>query len=134
MSSSLQLAAVMFADIMGFTAIMHEDEALALQLREKLKRKLEAETSLHGGRIIKFSSDGALCSFDSAGESVRAAMAVQLSMQQEPKVPVRISIHQADVVFEEGGVHDDEQVAAGNRPVELSARGKAAGTDAEWKI
>ncbi len=107
MSSSRQLAAIMFADIMGFTAIMHEDEALALQLREKLKKKLEAETSLHGGRIIKFSGDGALCSFDSAGESVRAAMAVQLSMQQEPIVPVRIGIHQADVVFEEGDVHGD---------------------------
>jgi dienelactone hydrolase len=97
----------MFADIMGFTAIMQEDEALALGLREKLKKKLETETHLHGGRIIKFSGDGALCSFDSAGESVRAAMAVQWAMQQEPKVPVRIGIHQADVVFEEGDVHGD---------------------------
>jgi adenylate cyclase len=67
MSSSRQLAAIMFADIMGFTAIMQEDEALALRLREKLKKKLEAETSLHDGRIIKFSGDGAPCSFDSAG-------------------------------------------------------------------
>jgi hypothetical protein len=39
-------------------------------------------------------------------------MAVQLSMQQEPKVPVRIGIPQADVVIEEAGVYGDEQVAA----------------------
>ncbi|MGZ8558845.1 MAG: SUMF1/EgtB/PvdO family nonheme iron enzyme [Chitinophagaceae bacterium] len=107
MPQSRHLAAIMFADIMGFTAIMEKDEELALQLREKMKKKLEAEVSIHGGRIIKFSGDGALCSFDSAGESVRAALAVQLSMQQDPIVPVRIGIHQADVVFEESDVHGD---------------------------
>ena len=87
--------------------MMGADEALAMQLRDKLKQKLIAETSLHGGRIIKFSGDGALCSFDSAGECVRAAIAVQIPMQQEPIVPLRIGIHQADVIFEDGDVHGD---------------------------
>ena len=54
MSQSRQLAAIMFADIMGFTAIMGDDEVLALELREKMKKKLEAEISLHKGKIIKF--------------------------------------------------------------------------------
>ncbi len=107
MSICHQLAAIMFADIMGYTALMEKDEELALRLREKMKQKLEAEVSIHKGRIIKWMGDGALCSFDSAIESVRAALALQTTMQQEPKVPVRIGIHQADIIFEESDVHGD---------------------------
>ena len=107
MPQTRQLAAIMFADIMGFTAIMEDDEVLAMKLRDKFKKKLESEVGLHKGRIIKFSGDGALCSFDSAGESIRAALAVQLSMQEEIKVPLRVGIHQADVIFEEADVHGD---------------------------
>src|SRR5579863_75575 len=107
MPQTRQLAAIMFADIVGFTAIMENDEGLAMKFRDKLKKKLEIEVSLHKGRIIKFSGDGALCSFDSASESIRAAIAVQLFMQEENKVPLRVGIHQADVVFEEADVHGD---------------------------
>ena len=107
MSSSRQLAAIMFADIMGYTALMEEDEVKALQFREKMKQKLESEVSIHKGKIIKWMGDGALCSFDSAIESVRAALALQITMQQEPKVPVRIGIHQADIIFEDSDVHGD---------------------------
>lgn len=107
MSQSRQLAAIMFADIVGYTAMMQDDEALTLNLRDKLKNKLETELALHGGKIVKFSGDGALCSFGSAIESIRVAIAVQLHMLQEPKVPLRIGIHQADVVFEDGDVHGD---------------------------
>ena len=102
-----QLAAIMFADIVGYTALMQEDEVLAMQLRDKMKQKLDAEIILHKGRLIKFSGDGALCSFDSAAECVRAALALQLEMQQQPKVPMRIGIHQADTVFEENDVYGD---------------------------
>jgi len=107
LASIRHLAAIMFADIVGFTALMEEDEDLALKYREKLKKKLETEINIHGGRIIKFSGDGALCSFESAAESVRAALAVQTVMQEDPKIPLRIGIHQADVVFEESDVHGD---------------------------
>ena len=107
MSSTRQLAAIMFADIMGFTAIMENDEALAMHLREKMKQKLEEEIILHKGKIIKWMGDGALCCFDSAIESVRSAISLQLNMQQEPKVPVRIGIHQADIIFEESDIHGD---------------------------
>ena len=107
MSQLRQLAAIMFTDIMGYTALMQEDEAKALQFREKMKQKLEAEISLHKGKIIKWMGDGALCIFDSAIESVKAAIALQLTMLEEPKVPVRIGIHQADVIFEDSDVHGD---------------------------
>ena len=107
MSQSSQLAAIMFTDIVGYTALMQNDEAFAVNLRNKLKSKLETELALHGGKIVKFSGDGALCIFSSALESIRVAIAVQLYMQQEPKVPLRVGIHQADIVFEDGDVHGD---------------------------
>jgi len=107
MSQTRQLAAIIFTDIVGYTALMEEDEAQALQFRDKMKHKLEAEVSSCNARIIKWMGDGALCSFDSAIESVRAALALQLSMQEEHKVPVRIGIHQADVIFESSDVLGD---------------------------
>jgi len=107
MAQSRQLAAIMFADIMGYTAMMQDDEAHAIQLKNKFKNKLETELQLHGGRLIKFSGDGALCSFNSAFEAVKAAIDTQLFMQENPVVPVRIGIHQADVVFDETDVYGD---------------------------
>src|SRR5688572_24394677 len=107
MNSTRHLAAIMFADIMGFTAIMEEDEVKALELSEKLKFHIDEQVNLHGGKIIKFSGDGVLCSFTSAAKSVRSAVAIQLAMDKSPKVPLRIGIHQADVVFTEGDVHGD---------------------------
>jgi len=107
MSQIRQLAAIMFADIVGYTALMQEDEKLALQVRDKMKQKLDTEINLHNGKLIKFSGDGALCSFDSAAACVRAASALQIEMQQHPKVPMRIGIHQADTVFEENDVFGD---------------------------
>jgi class 3 adenylate cyclase/dienelactone hydrolase len=107
MAHSRHLAAIMFADIMGFTAIMEQDEELAMSLREKLKNKLMAEVSLHNGKVLKFSGDGALCIFDSAIESIQAAIEVQKNMQQEPKVALRVGIHQADIIFEDSDVHGD---------------------------
>ena len=47
MSTSRQLAALMFADMVGYTAMIQEDEALALALRQKLRRKLEEAVNSH---------------------------------------------------------------------------------------
>ena len=107
MTKSRQLAAIMFADIVGYTSIMEEDEVLATTLREKLKNKLEAEVKLHRGKIIKSSGDGYICTFDSAIESIQTAVGIQRSMQTEPNVPLRIGIHQADIIFEESDIHGD---------------------------
>ena len=107
MFSSRQLAAIMFADIVGYTAMMQEDEEMALGLRQKLKDKLEDEVSNHGGRILEFKGDGALCSFNSAIEGVKAALAVQLEMQTSPLVPLRIGMHTGDVVVDRDNIYGD---------------------------
>lgn len=95
-----QLAAIMFLDIEGYTAIMQDDEARALLLRNKLKKKLEEEVVVHQGVLLEFRGDGALCSFGSAIEGVRAAITLQREMQTDPRVPLRIGIHTGDVIID----------------------------------
>jgi TolB-like protein/class 3 adenylate cyclase len=107
MSQTRQLAAIMFADIVGYTGMMQEDESLAIKWRQKLKKKLEEVVAAHEGRILEFLGDGAVCSFISTTEGVRAAVALQLYMQSEPVVPLRIGMHTGDVVFEENNIYGD---------------------------
>ncbi|MEO5674495.1 MAG: adenylate/guanylate cyclase domain-containing protein [Chitinophagales bacterium] len=102
-----QLAAILFADIQGYTALMHDDEKHANILRDKLKQSLEEQVAAHYGRILKFSGDGALCIFTSSIEAVHAAIEIQKKMQLDPQVPLRIGIHTGDVMFEEADVHGD---------------------------
>jgi len=107
MAFSRQLAAIMFADIVGYTALMETDEALAMSSRERLKNKLEEVVNDHGGRLLEFHGDGALCSFTSTLESVKAATALQLEMQSPPLVPLRIGIHTGDVLVDDNSVYGD---------------------------
>lgn len=107
MASSRQLRAIMFADIAGYTALMQEDEENGLQLRDKFQRKLQDVVSAHYGRILEFKGDGALCSFTSTIEAVRAAIDLQLDMQTAPEVPVRIGMHTGDVVVERNNIYGD---------------------------
>src|SRR5438552_224354 len=107
MSTTRQLAAILFADIQGYTALMEDDEVHANLLRDKLKKNLVEQIANHNGRILKLSGDGALCIFNSAIEAVRAAIAIQTEMLREPKVPLRIGIHTGDVMFEEADVYGD---------------------------
>ena len=103
MSTTNQLSAIMFVDIVGYTSMIDEDEQLALRHRDKFLQKLKAEVNLHNGKIYDLRGDGALCWFNSATEAVNAALGLQLEMQDEPKVPVRIGIHQGEVK-----ISDDE--------------------------
>ncbi|MFN2457971.1 MAG: adenylate/guanylate cyclase domain-containing protein [Chitinophagaceae bacterium] len=107
MSSSRQLAAIMFADITGYTAMMQEDEELASQIRAKLLNKLEKEVEAHYGRILEFRGDGGMCSFNSTIEAVRAALALQLEMMSPPQVPLRIGLHTGDVMLEGNNMYGD---------------------------
>jgi len=107
MAFSRQLAAIMFADIVGYTALMENDESLAMRSRDRLKNKLEEVLNDHGGRLLAFHGDGALCSFTSTLESVKAATALQLEMQSPPLVPLRIGIHTGDVLVDDNNIYGD---------------------------
>jgi len=107
MAYTRQLAAIMFADIVGYTALMEKDESLAMNSRDRLKNKLEEVVNNHGGRLIQFNGDGALVSFTSTLESVKAATSLQLEMQNPPLVPLRIGIHTGDVLVDGNSIYGD---------------------------
>ena len=107
MAYSRQLAAIMFADIVGYTALMENDESLAMSFRERLKNKLEEVVNDHGGRVLEFHGDGALCSFTSTLESIKAATELQLEMQSSPTIPLRIGIHTGDVLVDDNNIYGD---------------------------
>ena len=102
-----QLAAVMFADMVGFTALMQEDEHLALQARAKYANVLKAQHEAFGGRIVQYYGDGAVTTFPNSLDAVLCAIAIQKELSQPPDVPVRIGIHVGNVIVESTGLIGD---------------------------
>lgn len=107
MSTEHKLAAILFADIAGYTAIMQRDEKTALQMLERFRNVLEEVTPLHSGTIVQYFGDGCLLSFESSTKCVDAAIHIQNKLRVAPQVPVRIGIHLGDVVFEKNNVFGD---------------------------
>lgn len=68
-----KLAAILFADIVGYTALMQENEPLALSALQKFKAELESKVSKHQGEIIQFYGDGCLVTFNSSVDAVTCA-------------------------------------------------------------
>jgi adenylate cyclase len=102
-----QLAAIMFADMTGYTAMMQEDEQQAKILRDRQRRVLENFIPGYNGQIIQYFGDGTLSLFASAIDAVQSAMAIQRELQQEPKVSLRIGLHSGDIVYDSEGVYGD---------------------------
>ena len=100
-----KLAAIMFVDMMGYTALMQEDEALAKLHRNRQKKTLETFIPAYHGMIIQYFGDGTLSMFDSAADAVRAGIAIQRELQKEPVVKLRIGIHSGDVVLDSEGIY-----------------------------
>jgi TolB-like protein/class 3 adenylate cyclase/Tfp pilus assembly protein PilF len=101
------LAAIMFTDMVGYTAMMQENEKLAKILRDKHREVLERLVFEHRGQILQYYGDGTLSIFGSVIESAICASRIQQELQTEPKVPLRIGLHAGDVVYDDEGVYGD---------------------------
>jgi class 3 adenylate cyclase len=101
-----RLAAILAADVVGFSKLIGEDEAGTLAaLREIRKGIVNPVLAEHGGRIFKLMGDGMLAEFPSAVQALRAAIGIQEAMRRrnaeaERRIDVRIGVHQGDVVVE----------------------------------
>ena len=108
MSQIRQLAAIMFIDIRGYTAIMEANENQAIAMRIKMNDAVKHWGDAFGGRVVKFSGDGALCLFNSAISAVHASINIQKDMRTPPlEVPLRIGLHAGDVLMDEGDIYGD---------------------------
>ena len=102
-----RLSAIMFTDMVGFTALMQDDEHRAKSIRDRHRDALRRSIEAHGGEIVQFYGDGTLSVFASAIEAVSSAVAAQQTLQQAPSIPVRIGLHIGDINRDEDGVYGD---------------------------
>ena len=100
-----QLAAIMFSDMTGYTALIQQNEQSAREKRRRLKEVLETSVANYNGKILQYYGDGALSIFNSAIDGVKCAVEIQQTLQLEPKVELRIGIHTGDISVEEDAVY-----------------------------
>lgn len=101
MPQSRQLAAIMFTDIVGYTAMMQQNEVKAVAVIKHYNAVLEKWVSHFNGQVLNYYGDGSLCIFSSATDAVNCSLAVQKDLKSEPVVPLRIGLHIGEVFFED---------------------------------
>lgn len=106
-SQSHQLAAIMFTDIQGYTALMQQDEDKAVAFRSRHREVFNAVTKNFNGKILQYYGDGTLSTFNSAIDAVRCGIGLQKDFREETPIPVRIGIHSGDIIFTEDDIIGD---------------------------
>jgi len=107
MSQSRQLAAIMFTDIVGYTALMGNDEEKAFRILNKNRELQKPIIEQFNGRWIKELGDGVMASFNTVSDSVNAAIRIQKESHAVPDLQLTIGIHLGEVVFENEDVFGD---------------------------
>ena len=110
-----RLAAVLAADVVGYSQLMAADEEGTLARLNSCRRELwEPTIAEHRGRIVKRTGDGMLVEFGSAVDAARCAVLTQQEMvkrneglPRERRIDIRIGIHIGDVIIEEGDIFGD---------------------------
>jgi TolB-like protein/class 3 adenylate cyclase/tetratricopeptide (TPR) repeat protein len=103
--SERRLAAIMFTDMVGFTALAQRDETLAMELLDEQRRVIRACLAEYKGREVDTIGDGFFVEFASSLDAVKCAIAIQSALKEwneqhppENRVLIRIGIHLGDVL------------------------------------
>ncbi|MBV8362399.1 MAG: adenylate/guanylate cyclase domain-containing protein, partial [Deltaproteobacteria bacterium] len=102
-----ELAAIMFSDVVGYTAIMGRDEGKGVKVIADHRERLRAFLPRFNGRLIGEIGDGTLSSFHSVIDAVECARELQSTLQEDPELRLRIGIHVGDVLFTDNTVLGD---------------------------
>lgn len=102
-----RLAAVMFTDIVGYTALMQSDEKKAAEARQKHRKIFDEKHGKYHGEIIQYFGDGTLSVFQSGVEAVECAVAMQKELNKKDGIPLRIGLHIGDIVFDGTDIYGD---------------------------
>lgn len=96
-----RLAAIMFTDIVGYSALMQKDENAAIEIRAKHRKVFKEQHQTFNGTIVQYFGDGTLSFFNSAVEAVNCAVELQKYFRiGEVQVPLRIGIHLGDIFYD----------------------------------
>jgi adenylate cyclase len=110
-----RLAAILAADVVGYSRLMGLDEAGTLARLNALRRELiDPQVAEHKGRIVKTTGDGLLIEFPSVVEAVACAVAVQQGMAQrnagtpeEERTEFRVGVNLGDIIIDDGDIFGD---------------------------
>jgi len=110
-----RLAAILAADVAGYSRLMGIDEEGTLAALKACRRELlDPKIAEHRGRIVKNTGDGALVEFASAVDATRCAMEIQRAMAEriaatpeDRRIAFRIGINVGDIIFDEGDIYGD---------------------------
>ncbi len=115
MAATRRLAAILAADVAGYSRLMGADEEGTLAALKELRREL-ADPSIeeHRGRIVKTTGDGLLVEFASVVDAVRCAVAVQRGMAErntavpaDRRIELRIGINVGDIIIDDEDIFGD---------------------------
>jgi TolB-like protein/class 3 adenylate cyclase len=115
MSQTRRLAAILAADVAGYSRLMGTDEEGTLERLKVLRREvLDPKITEHHGRIVKTTGDGMLVEFASVVDAVRCAVEVQQAMagrytgvEADNRIELRIGINLGDVIVEGDDLYGD---------------------------
>jgi len=110
-----RLAAILSADVTGYSRLMAADEAgTHARLKALRKEFLEPETAKHHGRVVKLTGDGALVEFASVVDAVECAAAIQKGVAErqadvpnDQRIVFRIGINIGDIIIEDDDIYGD---------------------------
>ena len=113
--SERRLAAILAADVAGYSRLMEADEEGTLERLKALRRELlDPEIAEHRGRVVKTTGDGVLVEFASVVDAVRCAVEVQQAMPKrnigagpDNRIELRIGINLGDVIVEPDDLYGD---------------------------
>jgi adenylate cyclase len=136
-----KLAAIMFTDMVGYSALAQRDDKLALELLEEHRRLLREIFPRFHGTEIKTIGDAFLVEFSSALEAAQCAIEIQRTLAKrnhdvaaERRIELKIGIHIGDVVHREGDVYGDGVNIASRIEPLAGAGGICVSMDVERQI
>lgn len=132
-----RLAAVWFADIVGYTGLTAQDENAALHVVEVFQDRTRQEIDRYGGRLVKFLGDGAMAEFHSTDAAVRSAVALRRVFRSSTQgggiASLRIGIHLGDVVTASDGDIYGDGVNTASRLAKEASPGKILVSEDVWR-
>jgi len=140
-ASHRALAAIMFTDMVGYSALAQRDDELALELLEEHRRLLREIFPRFHGTEIKTIGDGFLVEFHSALEAAECAIEIQRALSKrnadvslERRIEIKIGVHIGDVVHRNGDVYGDGVNIASRIEPLAGAGGICVSMDVERQI